>query len=179
MMKGDTMNSETSTLYKLIILYMLNKADYPLTNSDISDLILEMEYTNYFTLQQALSELEASDLIAAESTASNTTLYRITSGGHVTLDFFEDKISDAIKEDILSYFKEHDISLRKDTSVSAEYYKITGQQYNVRCQIKEKNMVAFELSFQIQGQEQAQAACKNWKEKSDDVYAYLMDMLIQ
>ena len=43
MMKGDTMNSETSTLYKLIILYMLNKADYPLTNSDISDLILEME----------------------------------------------------------------------------------------------------------------------------------------
>ncbi len=173
------MNSETSTLYKLIILYMLNKADYPLTNSDISDLILEMEYTNYFTLQQVLSELEISDLISAESTTSNTTLYRITAGGRVTLEFFEDKISDAIKSDILAYYKSHDITLRKDTSVTAEYYKISGQLYNVRCQIKEKNMVAFELSFQIQGHEQAEAACKNWKAKSDDVYEYLMDMLIQ
>lgn len=173
------MNNETSTLYKLIILFMLNKADYPLTNSDISDLILSMEYTNYFTLQQALSELETSDLISAESTASNTTLYRITASGRVTLDYFDYKISDAIKEDILLYFKEHAIALRKDTSVIADYYKIAGQLYTVRCQIKERNKITFELSFQIQGREQAEAACKNWKEKSDDVYEYLMDMLIQ
>ena len=173
------MNSETSTLYKLIILYMLNKADYPLTNADISELILSMEYTNYFTLQQAISELETSDLISAESTTSNTTLYRITAGGRTTLEFFEDKISDAIKQDILDYYKSHDIELRKDTSVTADYYKISGQQYNVRCQIKEKNHISFELSFQIYGEDQAKAACKNWKEKSDDVYEYLMDMLIQ
>lgn len=173
------MTSETSTLYKLIILYMLDKADYPLANADISSLILEKEYTNYFTLQQAISELETSDLISAESTAANTTLYRITPNGRTTLEYFEYKISDAIKQDILDYFSAHDISLRKDTSITADYYKISGQQYNVRCQIKEKNYIAFELSFQITGQEQAEAACKNWKKNSDEVYGYLMDMLIQ
>ncbi|MCR4955347.1 MAG: DUF4364 family protein [Lachnospiraceae bacterium] len=173
------MNTETSTLYKLIILYMLDKSEYPLTNSDISNLILDMEYTNYFTLQQAISDLETSDLISAESTTSNTTLYRITSGGQTTLNFFEDKISDAIKEDIHRYYVDNEIELKKDTSVTADYYKLTGQQYNVRCQIKDKNMVSFELSFHIQGKEQAEAACKNWKEKNSEVYAYLMDMLIQ
>ena len=32
--------SETFTLYKLIILYMLSKVDFPLTNAQISDFIL-------------------------------------------------------------------------------------------------------------------------------------------
>ena len=39
-------------LYKLMVLYMLNKVDFPLTNSQISEFILDKGYTNYFTLQQ-------------------------------------------------------------------------------------------------------------------------------
>ena len=37
--------SETYTLYKLIVLYMLDKVDFPLTTSQISEFILEKEYT--------------------------------------------------------------------------------------------------------------------------------------
>ncbi|MDE6961360.1 MAG: DUF4364 family protein, partial [Lachnospiraceae bacterium] len=44
--------SDTLTLYKLIVLKMLSFLDHPLTNSQISEFILEKEYTNYFTLQQ-------------------------------------------------------------------------------------------------------------------------------
>ena len=40
--------SETYTLYKLIVLYMLDKVDFPLTTSQISEFILEKEYTTYF-----------------------------------------------------------------------------------------------------------------------------------
>ena len=46
------------TLYKLIILYMLQNVNFPLSNTQISDFILEKEYTNYFHLQEALSELQ-------------------------------------------------------------------------------------------------------------------------
>ena len=53
------MNQDTLMLYKLMVLYMLNKVDFPLTNSQISEFILDREYTNYFHLQQALSELGA------------------------------------------------------------------------------------------------------------------------
>ena len=48
--------SEAFTLYKLIVLYMLEKVDFPLTNGQISEFILEKGYTSYFTLQQAISE---------------------------------------------------------------------------------------------------------------------------
>ena len=49
--------AEPLTLYKLIILYMLKKIDFPLTNSQISEFILDKGYTTYFKLQQAISEL--------------------------------------------------------------------------------------------------------------------------
>lgn len=45
--------AEPFTLYKLIILYMLDRVDFPLTNSQISSFLLDRGYTNYFTLQQA------------------------------------------------------------------------------------------------------------------------------
>ena len=48
--------AEAFTLYKLIILYMLDKVDFPLTNSQISEFVLDKGYTDYFKLQQALSE---------------------------------------------------------------------------------------------------------------------------
>ena len=40
--------NETLTLYKLMILYLLKKVDFPLATTQISDFMLGMEYTNYF-----------------------------------------------------------------------------------------------------------------------------------
>ena len=50
--------ADTLSLYKLIILKMLEQVEYPLTNSQITEFILDKEYTNYFTVQQALSEMD-------------------------------------------------------------------------------------------------------------------------
>ena len=69
--------TKTFTLYKLIILYMLDKVDFPLTTSQISEFILDQGYTNYFKLQQTLSDMVESDLIRAENT-HNRTLYHLT-----------------------------------------------------------------------------------------------------
>ena len=44
--------TSTFKLYKLIILYMLNKVDFPLTNSQISEFILDEGYTTYFKLSR-------------------------------------------------------------------------------------------------------------------------------
>ena len=48
--------AETFTLYKLIVLYMLDRVDFPLTTSQISEFILDKGYTTYFRLQSALAD---------------------------------------------------------------------------------------------------------------------------
>ena len=85
--------SEPLTLYKLIILYMLEKVDFPLTNAQISGFVLDKGYTNYFHLQQAISELIDSNLIEAK-TIRNSSYFQITEQGEQTLSYFGDQISE-------------------------------------------------------------------------------------
>ena len=61
--EGAVTMADTLTLYKLIVLKMLDEADAPLTGAQITDFILEKEYTNYFTLQQVLSEMSETGLV--------------------------------------------------------------------------------------------------------------------
>ena len=93
------MLSEPMTLYKLMNLYMLKQVNFPLTYAQISDFFLSREYTDYFTLQQALTELLEAGLARSE-TIHNSTRYEITREGEETLSFFGKKISPAIIEDI-------------------------------------------------------------------------------
>ena len=109
------------TLYKLIILYMLQNVNFPLSNTQISDFILEKEYTNYFHLQEALSELQDTKLIEIEK-VRNTSYYHMTEEGSKTLSFFENEISPEIREEIDRYMKEHSYELRKKASVVADYH---------------------------------------------------------
>ena len=74
------------TTYKLIILYMLQNSEGDLTNSQITDFILDRKYTNYFQLQQAVSELVEADLVEMSS-QSNRTYYRLTEEGKNTLKY--------------------------------------------------------------------------------------------
>ena len=68
------MSQDTLMLYKLMVLYMLNKVDFPLTNSQISEFILDKGYTNYFTLQQALHDLSDTELIRTDISTTIPTI---------------------------------------------------------------------------------------------------------
>ena len=78
------MMQDPLTLYKLIVLYMLNRVTFPLTKAQITDFIQEKEYTNFFTLQQVMAELTDTGLITAK-TLRNRTHLEITEEGLETL----------------------------------------------------------------------------------------------
>jgi predicted transcriptional regulator len=71
---------------------MLNKVDFPLTTSQISEFVLDKGYTTYFKLQEAISELTQSELIRTETT-HNRTLYHLTESGAETIHYFSNKIT--------------------------------------------------------------------------------------
>ena len=169
--------AEALTQYKLIVLYMLDHVDFPLTNTQISNFVLEKEYTTYFNVQKAISELIDAELIRTESTHNNTCYY-IMPAGTETLSSFPDKISAAIKSDVLTYFEENKMKLRQEISVIADYYKTTGQEFAVRCQIKDKERSLIDLTIAVRAKEQAEAICANWKKQNEEVYGYLMDLLM-
>ena len=171
------MLNEPMTLYKLMNLYMLKQVNFPLTNAQLTNFFTEHEYTTYFTLQQALNELEDAGLIHKEP-SHNSTRYEITREGEETLNFFGKNISPAIVNDMDQYLKENKFRLREEVGTSADSYKATGQDYIVHCEVREGKTVLIRLDLALPDKEQAEAMCSNWKEKSQEIYSFAMKTLL-
>ena len=164
------------TLYKLIVLYMLDRVTFPLTTAQISDFILGKEYTNFLTLQQVFSELTDTGLMEARS-ANNRTHLTITSEGTETLHFFENRISLAIKSEIHAYFQEKEYSLREEVSVLSDYYKSTTGEYEAHLTAKERGVNLVDLTLSVPSKELAESICNNWMTKNQSIYQYLIEQL--
>lgn len=171
------MLSEPMTLYKLMNLYMLKQVNFPLTNAQLTDFFLQHEYASYFTLQQALNELQESGLIRTQST-HNSTLFEITKEGEETLNFFGKNISPAIIEDMDTYLKDNRFRMRNEVGVLSNYYKSTNQDYIVHCEVREGKNTLIDLSLSVPDKEQAESMCARWKKTSQDIYAYVMKTMM-
>lgn len=164
------------TLYKLIVLYMLDRVSFPLTKAQVSDFIQEREYTTFFTLQQVIAELIDTQLITA-NTILNRTQLALTDEGRETLRFFGSRISAAIKEDIENYLSEKEFALRNEASVSANYYKSTSGEYEARLTAKDRGITLVDITISVPVKEVAEAVCENWQKKNEAVYRYLVEQL--
>lgn len=164
------------TLYKLIVLYMLNRVTFPMTTAQVSDFVLEREYTNFLTLQQVINELTDAGLISSE-TIRNRTHLSITDEGRNTLSFFQNRINEAIKQEISTYFRENEFSLRNEVSVLGDYYKSTSGEFEAHLVAKDKGINLVDITLSVPTEEMAAAICDNWQKKNEGIYKYLVEQL--
>jgi len=171
-----SVSDETLTLYKLMVLYMLDRVSFPLTQSQISEFILGQGYTNYMVLRQVIGELTDTGLIASD-TVLNRTRLTITKEGRSSLGFFENRISSEIKEEILSYFKAHSLELRNEVSVVSNYYKTVNGEYEAILSAKDRDSSLIELKLTVPTREIAASVCEHWQKKNQEVYQVITRML--
>lgn len=155
---------------------MLDRVSFSMTKSQVSDFVLGKEYTNFLTFQQVISELIETNLISADSIRNRTHL-AITDAGRETLDFFGNRISEAIKKDVDSYFAEHEYALRNEVSVLGDYYKSTSGEYEARLIAKDRGIKLVEITLSVPTEDIAASICDNWQRKNQEIYEYLTTRL--
>lgn len=170
------MTQDPLTLYKLIVLYMLNRVNFPLTKAQVGDFILEREYTNFLTLQQAIAELIDAGLVIAKSNRNRTHL-AITNEGIATLSYFGNRINDSIKEEIDGFFTANELEMRNEVSILADYYKSVSGEYEAHLIAKEKDITMVEITLSVPDEDTASAICVNWQKKNQEIYQYLTGQL--
>lgn len=170
------MTQDPLTLYKLIVLYMLNKVKFKLTYAQISEFILAEEYTNFLTLQQVISDLQDTDLIHTD-TSMNRTYFSITDEGRNTLSYFGNRIGDAIKKDIDFYLDQKHLELKNESSITASYYKATTGEYEAELVAKEKDIELVNIKLSVPTEDMAASICDSWQKKNQAIYKYLMQEL--
>ncbi|MDO4619806.1 MAG: DUF4364 family protein [Lachnospiraceae bacterium] len=169
--------AEGLTLYKLIILYMLRKVTFPLTNSQITEFITDKGYTDYFHVQEAISDLVEAKLVDAEK-IRNMSQYTATVSGEETLEYFSSEISGAIKRDIDTYLRENAFELRSESCTIADYEMTEDGGYDVHCRVNEGKELLLDLTINVATQEEAERVCSRWPSRSQDLYMTIMTTLL-
>ena len=170
--------TDARTLYKLIILYMLRRVTFPLTNAQITEFIVGKGYTDYFHVQEAISDLIDAKLITSER-LRNTSLYQATIDGENTLEYFSYMISDAIKNEIDDFVRENAFEMRNESNTKSDYSLTESREYAVHCWVQEGKESLIDLTVNVPTEEEAERVCANWPEKSQEIYLYVLETLLE
>lgn len=170
------MLQQTFTFNKLVVLYILDRVTFPITVAQISDFVLNQEYTDFLTLQQVINELKDASLITAE-TVRNRTHLTITDEGRETLRLFKTRISNDDRQEIDTYFLKNEFSLRNEIAVQSNYYKTVSGGYDTHLVINEGDTRLMEITMPVPTEEMASTVCDNWQKKTQDIYQYLIGQL--
>lgn len=171
------MRSEMLMLYKLMILYILDRIDFSMTDSQLTDFFIGKNYTDYFTLHETINDLSEDGYIAKEL-IRNKTLYHITEAGGEALSFFFRDISPAARADIDEYLATQRYHLKEEQSTPSDYYEIKHSEYLAECKILDRDSVLLNLQITVSNEPDAEKLCNNWKDNSMDIYTYIVTKLL-
>lgn len=172
------MPEQLKTLYKLMTLYTLSRVDFALTNSQITNVFLDLGYTNYFNVQYTLADLVNAQLVH-EEVYPDYRYYALTEEGRTTLEALRSSLAASIRNDIDEYLRKNRLEFREAVSVRSEYYRTTEGDYAVRCRVMEHSTALIDMTLTVPNETQAKIVSKEWKEKSQEIYAHVMRTLTQ
>ena len=164
--------------HKLILLYLINKMDLPLSQGQISQFVLEENYMDFFLLQETLLDISESGHLERNH-ENNAVRYVLTELGKTTLDYFAKRIPKNIMDKIDEYVLNNKKSLKKDYEVIASYfYDQNSKEYNVKLGAYDDNTTIMEIALSVVTKDQARYICDNWKNNINSLYLNILNELI-
>ncbi|HAG69668.1 MAG TPA: DUF4364 domain-containing protein [Lachnospiraceae bacterium] len=169
--------SELDTLYKLMILYMLDRADQPVTRAQVYDFMLSRDYTSYLNVNGLINEMITTGFMTSQVKGKRSHLM-LTDQGREILVMFPDRISADIRKEITDYLIEKEYDLRNTTSIQSNYYKSVMGDYIAELSAREKNSELMTIRVSVPSEESARNVCLNWEKNNQEIYKTLMQKLL-
>ena len=171
-----TSDSETLAENKVLILYILNKVNKPITNDSLYKLVLSALDINYFYFQQFLLDLIQNKYIVHFQKETGG-VYEITESGKNTLALTMDLLPGIIKlKADMNLKKELEIA-EEEYSVVAEYTPRSENYFIVFFKIIENSETIFEVKTFAGSRENAKEIVDNWKENAESIYPEILRIL--
>ncbi|WP_373899056.1 DUF4364 family protein [Haloimpatiens sp. FM7315] len=163
---------------KLILLYILHKINLPISNMQLTNIVLENNFMNYFSLQQYLSELVSSKFVSYNDALEKHRLV-ITEKGSKVLALFQTRISDEKVISIDNYLESQIREIKKQITISADYTIENNNNFMVNLKASEANYTLIDIKIGVPSNKQARELCTKWKEHSSELYNKIIELLIK
>jgi len=168
--KDDFSNIEK----KLVILYLLDKMDIPMSNMQITQFALEEEFMDYFEIQESLVDMVEAGFLDK----TNDDYYTLTAEGMTPLEFFSSRLPAPSKTRINNYVLSNRNKIKKDFEVTANYfYDHVHNEFTVKCGAYEDRSMLIEVNVTVNNKEHARVICNNWKANVNELYGNILEAL--
>ena len=172
------MQLDELVLDKVIILYMMDTMEIPLSIEMMTDICAANEWVNYMDCRQCIYDLIESDFIVNIS-KNNTELYVLSANGKECLKIFFTKIPLSLRDTIKAHIRENCQSYRRRQDYFSNYYKNDDGSFTVLLRINTPSQPLMELKLCVQSVTSAKWINKMWIEKAPIVYELIHANLLE
>ena len=170
--KGD------SSLNKLILLFVFDKMEVPLSENTILDMCTSSNnWLAYMDCQPILNQLLDCGWISNIG-KENDPLYTISTDGRICLANFFIKIPASLREEISLFIKNNRNRYRRKQECGADYFMNKDGTYTVSLKIIEPAQPLLELKLVVPNRQIAKDIYKKWDEKAADTYRTIYENLV-
>lgn len=161
---------------KLLLLYIINIIKIPVSNTQLTELVLENNLINYFTLQQYISELISSNFVNNTNIGGSNRL-AISDKGIKVLELFGERISERKREIVDAYMSVHLQKIKKEITVTADYTIEHKNNFIVNLKALEGENLLIDIKLNVGSNKQARELCTKWKNSSSELYSSIINLL--
>ncbi len=171
-----------STVYKLIILYVLDKMEIPLTENSILEICSSQNnWINWMDCKDLLFQLLTAKFVYKPNSDNDENRYNITVNGRGCLSQFYTRIPKSLREQIDAFALEHKMDFKRSQEYVSKNYKNEDGSYTIELRILEPVTAStiFSVSIRTDTRTSAMLACKKWKELAPSIYQAIYDKIIE
>jgi len=171
-----------NTVNKLILLYVLDKMEIPLTENSILEICSSQNnWVNWMDCKELLQQLIIAKFVYKPNTDNDENRYNITVTGRECLSQFYTRIPASLRETIDKFAIENKMQFKRNQEYVAKSYKNEDGSYTAELKILEPlttNSI-FSLTLKTDTRHSATAACKRWRELAPTMYEYVYNKIIE
>lgn len=169
--------AEQDTLYKLMILYMLKRVNFPMSMSQLWQYFRGKDCLTEEGLGRTLASLTESNLVLEEE-VNGVPRFEMTKQGDEALYYFKNDIPDEIVSEMEAFISANKFQVKKESGVQADYYKSPDEDYYVHLKVREGKTILFELKLSVPTEDQAKVLSRHLEKNAQEIYAYVMKKIV-
>ncbi|MEG1751526.1 MAG: DUF4364 family protein [Clostridia bacterium] len=174
--------AKDSTLDKLVILFVLEKMEIPLTENSITDICCaDNGWVNYMDCKDALFRLVEANLIYKTKVSEKEDSFTITYEGRNCLLHFYRKIPLSLREQMQDFIADNRMEFKRAQEYVSDFVKNDDGSYTVTLKIRSpliKESI-FEINIKAPSHESAMECCNRWQTNAHSVYEHIYESLIE
>ena len=168
---------------KLIILYLLIKLKPAVNSTQLTKIILDYHYMDFFSFRQHLNELTVSGFVTSSSPdgehgITKQCVYSVSKDGEELFEELKELMPSVEKNRIDRTIGNVFRQVREEIAVTADYIPEDKHRNTVCLKITEGSTVIMQIELLTGSKKDARMLCNNWKSHTQTLYSQIVDTLI-